>query len=207
MTVPSSATARLDVSRETLERLATLSDLLQKWNPKINLVAQSTLVDLWKRHILDSAQLFDLMPAQGGSWLDIGSGGGFPGLVVAILNAEQKRPWKVTMMESDTRKCTFLRTVLRETGVTASVITKRIELADPAQVDVISARALADLNTLFSFSERHLKADGTALFSKGVNWKKEVQVAEKSWSFQAEAIKSETQEGAVILKVGDITRV
>ena len=207
MTVPNSIVTRLNVSRETLERLEALSDLLRKWNPKINLVAPSTLDNLWARHIHDSAQMFDLVAPSGGKWLDIGSGGGFPGLVVAILNAEQKQPWKVTMMESDTRKCTFLRTVLRETGVPASVVTKRIELADPAEADVISARALADLSTLFSFAERHLKTEGTALFSKGVNWKKEVQVAEKSWSFQCEAIKSETQEGAVILKVGDITRV
>jgi len=198
---------KLDVSRETIERLNILADLLTKWNSKINLVSPSTIEDLWDRHILDSAQLFSLAPNNGGKWLDIGSGGGFPGLVLAILNAEQNMPWNITMMESDVRKCTFLRTVLRETDVPATVITKRIEKADPEQADVISARALADLSLLFEFSDRHLKPQGTALFPKGINWKKEVQAAEKTWSFEADAIKSGTQEGAVILKIRDIVRV
>lgn len=198
---------RLDVSRETIERLELLADLLKKWNPKINLVSPSTIDDLWSRHILDSAQLFTLGGRQGGHWLDIGSGGGFPGLVLAILNAEANNLWKITMLESDVRKCTFLRTVLRETGVTGTVITKRIEAADPQQSDVISARALADLSLLLEFSDRHLKPDGMALFPKGVNWKKEVQVAEKSWSFSSDTINSGTQEGAVILKIRDIARV
>lgn len=204
---PQNIQGHLNVSRETMGRLSQLAQLLEKWNSKINLVSPSTIQDLWSRHILDSAQIFELAGKKGGSWLDIGSGGGFPGLVVAILNEDAGRPWNVTMMESDIRKCTFLRTVLRETGVQAQVITARIEKAEPQGADIISARALADLDTLFDFSERHLHVSGQALFPKGVNWKKEVQVAEKSWSFSVEAIKSETQEGAVILKVGEITRV
>lgn len=204
---PQNIQGHLNVSRETMGRLSQLAQLLEKWNSKINLVSPSTIQDLWSRHILDSAQIFELAGKKGGSWLDIGSGGGFPGLVVAILNEDAGRPWNVTMMESDIRKCTFLRTVLRETGVQAQVITARIEKAEPQGADIISARALADLDTLFDFSERHLHVSGQALFPKGVNWKKEVQVAENSWSFSAEAIKSETQEGAVILKVGEITRV
>lgn len=204
---PQNIQGHLNVSRETMGRLSQLAQLLEKWNSKINLVSPSTIQDLWSRHILDSAQIFELAGKKGGSWLDIGSGGGFPGLVVAILNEDAGRPWNVTMMESDIRKCTFLRTVLRETGVQAQVITARIEKAEPQDADIISARALADLDTLFDFSERHLHVSGKALFPKGVNWKKEVQVAENSWSFSAEAIKSETQEGAVILKVGEITRV
>lgn len=204
---PQNIQGHLNVSRETMGRLSQLAQLLEKWNSKINLVSPSTIQDLWNRHILDSAQIFELAGKKGGSWLDIGSGGGFPGLVVAILNEDAGRPWNVTMMESDIRKCTFLRTVLRETGVQAQVITARIEKAEPQGADIISARALADLDTLFDFSERHLHVSGQALFPKGVNWKKEVQVAENSWSFSAEAIKSETQEGAVILKVGEITRV
>lgn len=205
--IPRDIQDQLNVSRETLDRLAQLAQLLEKWNSKINLVSPSTIRDLWSRHILDSAQIFDLAGKNGGEWLDIGSGGGFPGLVVAILNEGDGRPWNVTMMESDIRKCTFLRTVLRETGVQAQVITARIEKAEPQGADVISARALADLDTLFDFSDRHLLPTGQALFPKGINWKKEVQAAEKSWSFSSEVIKSETQEGAVILKVRDITRV
>lgn len=204
---PEIARAKLNVSRETLERLNLLADLLVKWNSKINLVSPSTIEDLWTRHILDSAQIFGMVERNGGKWLDIGSGGGFPGLVIAILNMEAENPWDITMMESDIRKCTFLRTVLRETGATAKVVTARIEKADPQAADVVSARALADLSKLFEFTERHMLPTGQALFPKGVNWKKELQAAEKSWSFSSEVIKSETQEGAVILKVRDITRV
>lgn len=198
---------RFDVSRETLERLEHLVALLSKWNKKINLVSPSTISDAWQRHIWDSAQLFELAPNTSGKWLDIGSGGGFPGLVIAIMNAGAGSPWDVTMMESDIRKCTFLRTALRETDVDADVVTSRIEKADPHGADVLSARALADLDALCDFGLRHLKADGTALFPKGVRWKKELQVAEESWSFASEVIKSDTQEGAVILKVREITRV
>lgn len=205
--IPENVRSQLDVSRETLGRLEILAELLEKWNSKINLVSPSTVKDLWTRHILDSAQIFKLADQNTGKWLDIGSGGGFPGLVIAILNMEIDTPWDMTMMESDIRKCTFLRTVLRETGASAKVITGRIEKASPEGADVISARALADLDKLFEFSDRHLKPTGQALFPKGVNWKKEVQAAEKSWSFSSEVIKSETQEGAVILKVRDIARV
>ncbi|WP_353535757.1 16S rRNA (guanine(527)-N(7))-methyltransferase RsmG [Cognatishimia sp. WU-CL00825] len=207
MVVPENVKARLDVSRETIERLEKLAELLEKWNPKINLVSKSTIADLWNRHILDSTQLFKMSPDIAGHWLDIGSGGGFPGLVVAILNTEKKRPWQVTMIESDIRKCTFLRTVLRETGVSAEVITKRIESAEPQNADVLSARALADLDKLNGFAEIHLKTTGVALFPKGNQWKKELEFAQKSWKFNHEAINSETQEGSVILKIEGITRV
>ncbi|MGX9352445.1 16S rRNA (guanine(527)-N(7))-methyltransferase RsmG [Shimia sp. W99] len=199
--------AEVNVSRETSERLKTLAALLEKWNPRINLVSKSTLADLWTRHILDSAQIFNLALQSKDHWVDIGSGGGFPGLVVALMSAEDNAPQTVTMIESDLRKCTFLRTVLRETGVKAKVITERIEKADPQGADILSARALADLTTLFSFAERHLSTGGTALFPKGANWEKEVKVARESWSFDLEVVQSITEPEAVILKVGDLERV
>ena len=205
--IPRDVAERLNVSRETLEKLVHLSDLLVKWNPKINLVSKSTLSELWTRHILDSAQVYRSSHVSGGKWVDIGSGGGFPGLVVAIMNAGDGNTWDVTMIESDLRKCTFLRTVLRETGCPATVLTERIEKVEPQGADVLSARALADLSQLCVFSERHLKPEGTGLFPKGINWKKEVQDAQESWSFTHEAIKSETQEGAVILKIRELKRV
>ncbi|WP_372886573.1 16S rRNA (guanine(527)-N(7))-methyltransferase RsmG [Shimia sp.] len=198
---------RPDVSRETMERLETLAALLTKWNPRINLVSKSTLADLWQRHILDSTQVFDLAGGSVDHWLDIGSGGGFPGLVVALMAAEPGAPRRVTLIESDQRKCTFLRTVLRETGVAATVLTRRIEEADPQNADILSARALADLDGLLGFAERHLSADGTALFPKGVTWKKELARAQESWSFAHEAIKSSTESNSVILKVKEVRRV
>ncbi|CUK09519.1 Ribosomal RNA small subunit methyltransferase G [Shimia thalassica] len=199
--------AQLNVSRETSEKLLLLSSLLEKWNPKINLVSKSSLKDLWMRHILDSAQIYELPPENAQNWVDIGSGGGFPGLVIAILSAENANSRKITLIESDQRKCAFLRTVLRETEVPATVLSERIEKADPQRADVLSARALADLSLLFEFSERHLGERGIALFPKGATWQKEVKLAQESWSFKYDAIKSKTEPEAVILKVGEIRRV
>ena len=196
-----------DVSRETMERLEIYEGLLKKWNPKINLVSKATIDDLWKRHFVDSAQIFSLAPEGFRSWVDIGSGGGFPGLVCAIMGAEKAPDAKFTLIESDARKCVFLRTVAREVGIAPTVVTDRIEHAPPAQADVMSARALADLKALLGFSERHLQKTGTALFPKGVSWEKEVQEARKSWFFDCEAITSETESGAVILRIGGISRV
>lgn len=198
---------QLNVSRETSERLKTLAALLVKWNPRINLVSKSTISDLWSRHILDSAQVLELAPANTDHWVDIGSGGGFPGLVVALMANEPYAPKKVTLIESDQRKCAFLRTVLRETNVEATVLTKRIEQADPQDATVLSARALADLSLLNEFAERHLSKNGLALFPKGANWQKEVAAAKESWSFQVDAVQSKTEPQAVILKIGELQRV
>ena len=104
--------ATLDVSRETIERLKTYEALLRKWTQKINLVARSTLDDLWARHFVDSAQIYRLAPHPVGHWADLGSGGGFPGLVIAIMAMEHQSPARVTLVESDSRKCAFLRTVI-----------------------------------------------------------------------------------------------
>lgn len=196
-----------DVSRETIARLKVIESLLIKWNPKINLVSKNTLKNLWERHISDSAQIWPLLPAETKTLVDIGSGGGFPGLVLAALNGENDVELDITMIESDIRKCSFLRTTLREMSVNAEVKSQRIERADPVGADVITARALADLEQLLGFAERHLKPGGTAIFPKGINWKKEVEAAQESWSFDLETVKSKTQDGAVILKIGEIRRV
>ena len=197
----------LNVSRETLARLETYAELLQKWNPKINLVAKSTLDDLWTRHIVDSEQVFGYAPSNVDHWVDIGSGGGFPGLVIAILRDELAPKMNVTLIESDQRKCTFLRTVLRETGVSATVIADRIEQVPPQNADVLSARALADLSMLLGFAKRHLSDKGTALFQKGARWEKEVLAAQESWSFSVDSYKSKTEASAVILDIKGIQHV
>ena len=117
----------LTVSRETIDRLSIYANLLEKWNPRINLVSRSTLDDLWSRHIVDSAQLFELAPVTAKHWVDLGSGGGFPGLVIAILAKELRPELEVVLVESDQRKCAFLRTVSRETNCGAVVHSKRVE--------------------------------------------------------------------------------
>ncbi|MRU15548.1 16S rRNA (guanine(527)-N(7))-methyltransferase RsmG [Roseovarius sp. A21] len=196
-----------DVSRETSDKLEHFADLLLKWNPRINLVSRSTLDDLWARHILDSAQIYDLAPHPVTHWADLGSGGGFPGLVLAILGAESGSPKKVTLVESDVRKCAFLRTVIRETGVSAQVINDRIEDIPALGADVLSARALADLPKLLAFTERHLSADGTALFPKGATWEKELQDAQSQWNFEYRVAKSKTEDGPAILAITGVSRV
>lgn len=195
-----------DVSRETLDDLGHYVDLIIKWNPKINLVSRSTLVDIWSRHIEDSLQVYYHARPINCHWLDIGSGGGLPGLVIAILAKHEDQGVSVTLMESDQRKSVFLRTVIRELSLPAKVVTDRIELAEPVKADILSARALADLSMLIDFSERHLSQDGYALFQKGKNWQSEVQAAQESWQFEFEVFKSITDEDAVVLKIGGISR-
>ncbi|WP_300518448.1 16S rRNA (guanine(527)-N(7))-methyltransferase RsmG [Aliiroseovarius sp.] len=196
---------QVDVSRETLARLDGYAGLLTKWNPAINLVAPSTLGQLWTRHFLDSAQVLEIAP-EGRTWVDIGTGGGFPGLIVAILAAEKRPDLRVTCIESDLRKATFLRTVAREIGVKADVISKRIEQVDPLGADILSARALAPLAQLLSYAERHLSPNGRALFLKGANHAAEMQEALEKWTFRADTYPSKTSSEAVILSLGDIRR-
>lgn len=199
--------ASFDVSRETLDRLRIYADLLVKWNKRINLVAPKTIPDLWRRHIIDSAQIHSLKPEGCKSWVDIGSGGGFPGVVIAILEAELAQPLQVKLIESDQRKCAFLRTVIRETSVKADVIAQRINEVPPQSADVLSARALAPLDKLLLFAEHHMTPNGVAIFPKGANAGSEVEIARKTWSFRYESIPSMTDDSAAILKISEIARV
>ena len=192
------------VSRETIDRLKIYADLLTKWNPHINLVSGSTIKSLWSRHIEDSAQIFTLVPEAGGSWVDLGSGGGFPGLVIAILAQESDSNLQVTLVESDVRKATFLRTVIRECKLSVRVLTDRIEALPSLQADIISARALAELPQLLKFADLHLRPNGTALFQKGARWQKELAAVDKSWSFQLDRFTSVTEPEAVILRMRGI---
>ncbi len=197
----------LDVSRETIESLKHYEALLLKWNPKINLVSKATLNQIWERHILDSAQIFKQSDQKTVNWLDIGSGGGFPGMVLAILSKQFAPDRMITLVESDQRKCAFLRTVARETDCKVQILSERVEKLTSMNADVLTARALADLSKLLEFANLHLSPSGTCLFLKGVNWKKEVQAAQDSWRFEYEAIKSETSEEAVILRINGIEHV
>ena len=138
----------IDVSRETEARLDRFVSHFEKWAKAINLVAPSTRQQIWDRHIADSAQLFQLAP-EPRTWIDLGSGGGFPGIVTAIFLAEAGEGW-VHLIESNNKKASFLRTAIRETGARASVHAIRAETA-PAEIEhpqLMSARALASLDQL-----------------------------------------------------------
>lgn len=196
----------MDVSRETEERLRAYAALIRKWTGHINLIAASTLDNLWDRHILDSAQLFDLVNPDAARWGDLGTGAGLPGIVVAILAQEKLSALHVTLVESDARKATFCRTVVRELGLSATVVADRVEIIPTLQADVVSARALAPLPRLVAYAHRHLVPGGTALFLKGARHMAEVEVALASWSFSVEKIPSDTDPRGVILRIGDIER-
>ena len=179
--------------------------LLEKWTRRINLISKSTREDVWARHICDSAQVMALASKHAVHWADIGSGGGLPGLVVAVLAKEFNPKLRVTLIESDQRKAVFLRTVVRELQLNATVQAERIEAVGLLKADVISARALADLNDLLRLTHPFMSQNTQCLFMKGKNWSKEVKEAEKSWQFQAERFISKTNHEAVILSVRNVT--
>lgn len=196
----------LDVSRETFERLEAYVALLKKWTQRINLVSRQSLLHIWHRHVLDSVQLFRVTEPSG-HWVDIGSGGGFPGLVCAILALDSAPSARFTLVESDQRKAAFLRAAAREAGVECDIIACRIEDLEPQRADILTARALADLDRLLHYTERHLDPEGVAMFPKGLGWKKEVDNASRRWKFRFDAITSLTDPEAAILKVQGISRV
>ncbi|MDW4498071.1 16S rRNA (guanine(527)-N(7))-methyltransferase RsmG [Sulfitobacter sp. D35] len=195
-----------DVSRETHERLDAYAASVEKWTPRINLVSKSDAAHLWTRHIADSMQLFHLQ-SRAKLWCDIGSGGGFPGLVLAIMAAEGDPARETVLIESDQRKCAFLRTVARELSLKVRVIADRIENVAPVGADVVSARALSDLDQLLGYAKRHLGPQGTALFPKGRRWQQEVEAARAHWTFDLVTHPSRTDPDAAILEVRTLERV
>ncbi|WP_341367746.1 16S rRNA (guanine(527)-N(7))-methyltransferase RsmG [Yoonia sp. BS5-3] len=195
-----------DVSRETFDDLIKFSDLVRKWTTKINLIAPSTIDDIWSRHVVDSSQLFRYAPNQFNHWVDIGSGGGFPGIVMAIYAKEQQPAAKFTLIESDQRKATFLRTASRELSLNVSVVAARIEDVPYGAADIVSARALATLSTLLPLANQHLAPDGTCLFHKGKRVDEEIEEARKNWLFDLEEHPSFTDPAARLLVIQRISR-
>lgn len=181
--------------------LAAFAALIRKWNPAINLVAPSTLADLESRHIGDSRQLAELAGEPTGLWLDLGSGGGLPGLVVAIWH----RACQVRLVDSDQRKVAFLRTVIRELALTnCAAFSARAEDLPPAQATYLSARALAPLVRLMPYLARHLAQDGTAWLMKGRNWQAELDAARTAWTFDFTIHPSATDSASAILAIRDV---
>lgn len=195
----------LDVSRETFDKLIAFQALVEKWNPAINLISKNTLVELWHRHILDSAQLIRFCPAQTTTWSDLGSGGGFPGLVVAILAEERFPDLRVTLVESDRRKAVFLSHAVRQLGLRVSVEDSRIEGLQALNSEVVSARALASLSDLLPLVLRHIHPEGIAIFPKGMNATQEVREARTRWSFDFEEHDSFTSSESKILVLRGIS--
>jgi 16S rRNA (guanine527-N7)-methyltransferase len=197
------------VSRETQERLQHFAQLFQKWAKTINLVAPSTIDDLWRRHIADSAQIFQLYPATD-HWVDLGSGGGFPGVITAILLAE-KGAGHVDLVESNQKKAAFLRVCLRECAARGAVHAIRIEEAPSAiqNCDVISARALAELEMLLDYAAPWLdRNENLRLFlHKGRDYERELQKARGRWEFDLVKHQSVVERDSVILELSRLRRL
>jgi len=198
---------RTGVSRETQDCLAQYAALLRKWSPRINLVAPSTLPDLETRHIADSAQLLPHAPLSSRHWVDLGSGGGLPGIVCAILAQSALPECRFTLIESDRRKAAFLATCIQTLSLPATVLTGRAEDIAPQAGDVVSARALAALPTLMPLVARHLAPGGTALLPKGKSHAAELEAARGEWHFVCTAHTSQTDGAARLLVVKDPARV
>ncbi|APO88057.1 16S rRNA (guanine(527)-N(7))-methyltransferase RsmG [Marivivens sp. JLT3646] len=197
----------VDVSRETLERLGAFEDLVRKWTKKINLIARNDVDHIWDRHIVDSAQVWASAPDEWNHWVDIGSGGGFPAIILATIAVEKKPDARFTLIESDQRKATFLRTAIRELNLNAIVLDDRIELAPPQNADVISARALASLTILLGFAERHLAPTGIAVFQKGKIADDEIIEAKHTWAFDYNKVPSITNGDACVISIKGFSRV
>ncbi|MCW2235528.1 16S rRNA (guanine(527)-N(7))-methyltransferase RsmG [Azospirillum canadense] len=194
--------AETGVSRETFDRLAAYEATLRRWQPKINLVGPSTLPDAWRRHFLDSAQLFPLIPESARVLVDLGSGAGFPGLVLAIMGVAE-----VHLVESDARKCAFLREAARASNAKVTVHNKRIEAVTGMEADVVTARALAPLSDLLAWAHPFIGNRGIAVFPKGQNVAEELTDTTKYWKMRTERFDSRTDPTGTILRVSGIDRV
>ena len=202
---PGTFAQSINVSRETLDNLTLYVELLNKWQRRINLVGPKTLSEVWQRHIFDSAQLHTYIDNFGGPLFDLGSGAGFPGLVLSIMGIPN-----ITLLESNQKKCSFLGEVIRQTSCTAKVFKGRLEdYPDKKMADIVTARALAPLADLLAWSYPLLSEGGKCLFLKGENYEQELTTVEKKWTMEVQIHpskadnNSETSTG-VLLEIGKL---
>jgi 16S rRNA (guanine527-N7)-methyltransferase len=191
------------VSRETLDRLKRYAELLADWNTRHNLVSSGSMADLWRRHFWDSAQIADLIPQRANTLVDLGSGAGFPGLVIAALRPELR----ITLVEATGKKCEFLKVVAAESGPRVEIRKARIEEMTPEPFDVITARACAPLSQLLSYAQRFWGKGSRALLHKGQNLASELTEVHKSWRIQAEQHSSRSDPSGIILEIRELQRV
>lgn len=191
------------VSRETRATLEAYADLLARWQRRINLIGPRTLPDLWRRHFLDSAQLAPRIPAAATRLVDLGSGAGFPGLVLCILRPDLQGH----LIESDHRKAAFLREAARRTGVSdrVSVHAARADSVQGIAADVVTARALAPLVDLMPMAARFLAPDGICLFLKGKRCKEELTAVNYMWHINYQTNPSRTDPEGQILTITDFS--
>ncbi len=198
---PEDFAARTGVSRETLARLKAYADLLKDWNARHNLVSRNSLDDLWERHFWDSAQLAPLIPQNARTLADLGSGAGFPGLVLAELLRGRVA---VTLFESISKKCTFLEAAAGRMNLDVTIKNSRMEAWEGPPFDVITARACAPLPKLLSYAHKFTGPGSVCLFLKGQNLGAELTEAHKSWKMETRQISSQTSLSGAILEVREL---
>jgi 16S rRNA (guanine527-N7)-methyltransferase len=197
---PGEFAAHMGVSRETLARLKAYADMLADWNERHNLVARSTLPDLWQRHFWDSAQLAPLIPETAKTLADLGSGAGFPGLVLAALRPDLA----VTLHEATTKKCTFLQAAADRMGLHVAIENARMEDLPPRPFDVVTARACAPLPQLLEHAHRFMSPNTVCLFLKGQNVGSELTEAAKYWNIKVSQVPSQTDPSGAIVTVREL---
>ena len=203
---PEQFAALTNVSRETMDRLAAYVDLLGQWNEIHNLVAPSSLSDVWRRHIWDSAQLLPLLPPSGGALVDVGSGAGLPGLVLAALLRSETN-YHVELVESSRRKCSFLQVAAEKLGVDVVINNQRLEKLPIRPVEVVTARALAPLAKLIELVQPLVSSRTHCIFPKGQHVEAELTEAAKYWNMKAKSVQSLTHPASTILCLEGISRV
>lgn len=190
---------RFNVSHETMERLEAYRINLEKWAQKINLVSKTTLADFWVRHAFDSAQLLEVSQAK--SWIDFGSGAGFPGLIIAALLNDKEKDYKIRLVDTNYKRCVFLKESARILGVKIDVQNVKIEDLEIADFEVVTARAFASLLNLFEYSYPYTKRGAKMVFLKGEDIKSEISEAEHRWDFSYQLYPSISDKRGFIIEI------
>lgn len=194
----------MELSGDVLDRLKAYQGLLVKWQQKINLVSPTTIDNAWERHFLDSTQIADILPKGTNVLFDLGCGAGFPGLVLAMMDLGLD----IHLIESDQKKCSFMKAVSRETTTKVTVHNCRIEAYDGGTTpNIVTARALADLSKLFEYCRGWIAENPeiTLIFLKGQRADEELEMVKKHWNFEVDSTLSQTENGAQILKFTNIS--
>jgi len=196
-----------NVSRETQQKLTMFVDLLKEWNAKMNLVSKNSLEDVWVRHVLDSLQLIKYIPENAKSLLDIGSGAGFPALVLAIVMQEKIPSAKWQLVESIAKKTVYLNDVKNRLGLNnVQIINSRVENLQVKNVDVITARAVAALDVLCGYAYAMMTKNTKMLFLKGCSYEQEVVAAKQKWYFDLKVHKNQYSEDGVLLEINNLRK-
>lgn len=197
---------KYNVSRETYKKLENYQTLVLEWNSKFNLISKSTEMNIWERHIVDSLQLIRYISKEDKILLDLGSGAGFPAVVLAIARQEFYPDLQINLVESIGKKATFLRTVNEQLKLNMNIYQERIEKLNIEKVDIITSRALASLPKLLEYAKPFCKKETKLILPKGEKWSVENDEAQKQWEYKYEIYNSDTSDVGKILRISDLRR-